>query len=177
MSRYEYRDSRRPPGSHPYYQFGVEKRWPYAWHGGAGGVLPGHRAPGASLGGSPEEFQAAGSADMIESGLDPNWIPYPAFNRTLLHERFSYDGMSSDSPNGGQTRLSSVAGLFQEMGDYEQYRPAGPEPLDPNEATLAGIFDSLSSSEQQLALAAVAGGLVWFFFLRKKKRKNPRRRR
>jgi len=199
MSRYEIRDSRRPPGSHPYYQFGVEKRWPYAWHGGAGGVLPGHRASAAAVG-DAGEFTAAGNADMLESGLDPNSIAYPAFNHTLLHDPISYEptgdlieygsligasslpqatsaGMKSYSPNRGQTRLSNITNTIRRgMGDYELLRPAGPEPLDPNEATLSDITD-LSSSEGQLVAAAVAAGLVWWFFIRKKKRKNPGRRR
>lgn len=107
-----------PSPSSPYYLFGSQRRYPYAWHGGAGGVpwsrpaaetreLSGlgdaltrwRRASG--LGDWPAFYPAgperidpglAGCRcsptdgfDLVESGLSPYSIAYPAFNRTRLH--------------------------------------------------------------------------------------------
>jgi hypothetical protein len=122
--------------SSPYFQFGIQPRFAYNWRGGAGGVMPGRMAP-ASL----------GSADMVESGLDANWVGYPAFKRTILHQ------------------------AYRDMGDWPLLRPAGPEPLDPNESALGAIpiWDGLSDNEKTLAMVAAAAGVGWFLFIRKKR--------
>lgn len=60
----------------PYYLFGAQRRYPYAWHGGAGGVPTGTRAA---------ETRELSGADLIESGLSPYALPTPAFRRTRLH--------------------------------------------------------------------------------------------
>lgn len=63
-------------GSTPYFQFGAQRRYPYAWHGGPGGV------PNPVISAEAREL---GNADLIESGLSPYALPSPAFARTSLH--------------------------------------------------------------------------------------------
>jgi hypothetical protein len=122
--------------SSPYYLFGAERRYPYAWHGGAGGV-PSSR-PAA-------ETRELGSADMIESGLDPNFIPYPAFNHTRFHD-----------PS------LELAGL----GDFPLRRPAGKEPLDPHQLA------DLSDNEKKYGALAIAGLAALWLYKRSKKRRR-----
>ena len=131
-----------PSPSSPYYQFGYQQRFPFAWSGGAGGVLPDSR--------SPSESQL-GMADMLESGYgDPNWLPYPPLQRTILHPRpFA-------------------------LSDWPLVRPAGPEPLSPGEGGVP--LGALSDNEKKLALVAAAAAAAWFLFFRKRRRRNPRRR-
>jgi len=132
--------------SSPYFIFGAQRRYPYAWHGGAGGV------PNTSL---AAESRGLGGGDMIDSGLDPNWLEYPAFKHTNLHD-----------PSMGGCALA----------DWPLVRPQGPEPLDPNSGVL-GMFDTLSDNEKKLAVGAIAlvgGYLLW---KRMKRRRNPTRAR
>ena len=119
--------------STPYYLYGYERKYPYAWHGGAGGVPWSQRAA---------ETRELSGADMIESGLDSQYRPSPAFNHTRLHDP------------------SLVT-----LGDWPLVRPSGPEPLDPN-----GL-GALSDNEKKLA-GALAIGAIAFFMLRKKKRRR-----
>lgn len=117
---------------------GVQRRFPYAWSAGQGGVLPPTRPAPTSL----------GAADMLESGYgDPNYLPYPPFNRTILHR----------------------AGL----GDWPPIRPAGPELLFDSDSEEEGL--GWSDSEKTLALVAAAGVAAWWLFFRK--RRNPGKRR
>lgn len=146
-------------GANPYYQFAIQRRYPYAWFGGAGGVLPATRAAetrslsglgGVGIGNCFGNgcFGAAGSADMVESGLDENSLPWPAFSRTHIHD---------------PTLLC--------LSDWPLVRPAGPEPHDPH-----GDGLGLSDNEQTLGIVLVAGAAAWWLFLRRPRR-NPRRRR
>jgi hypothetical protein len=64
-------------GSTPYFLFGGQRRYPYAWHGGAGGV-PQSRVAAESRG--------MGIFDMAESGLGQRGHRYGAFRRTQLHD-------------------------------------------------------------------------------------------
>ena len=130
-----------PSPSSPYYLFGYQQRWPWAWSGGAGGILPNARAAASSL----------GNADLYESGYgDPNWLPYPALQRTIRHPRpFS-------------------------LSDWPLVRTAGPEPLSPGDGGFA--LGALSDNEKKLAVVAAAGLAAWWFFFRKRRRRNPRRR-
>jgi len=140
--------------SSPYFIFGAQRRYPHAWHGGAGGV------PNTSL---AAESRGLGGGDLVESGLDPNFLGYPAFRQTNLHNPSMADYVS--------------------VGDWPLVRPQGPEPLDPNSGVRGGregigIFDTLSDNEKKLAMgaAALVGGFLLWKHL-KKKRRNPTRAR
>lgn len=135
-----------PVASTPYYIYGAQRRYPYAWHGGPGGVPQSTlAAESKALGRAP-----VGIFDLLESGLDPNAIPYAAFKNTNLHN-------------------ASMIGV----GDWPLLRPSGPEPLDPNQL---GLFESLSDNEKILGAVAVAAA-AWWFFRRKRARRNPASRR
>lgn len=132
-------------GSTPYFLFGAQRRYPYAWHGGAGGVPQGNRAAETrSLGLSgvigqcfgTSCFGAQGSADLVESGLDPYFMPYSAFKHTHLHD---------------PTILS--------LSDWPLLRPAGVEPLDPHGEGL-GLSDNEKTLGAVIAVGAV-GWLLW----------------
>lgn len=62
--------------SSPYYLFGSQRRYPYAWHGGAGGVPMGFRS---------SESRELGIFDLVESGASAFALPSPALSRTRLH--------------------------------------------------------------------------------------------
>lgn len=119
-------------GSTPYFIFGAQRRYPFAWHGGAGGV------PQQNI--RSAEAAELSDFDLAESGLEASYspfaLPYAALRRTRLHD---HRGM------GG-------------MGDWPLYRQAGLEPLDPNQL---GFFDNLSGNEQKLAKLAVAGAVLY----------------
>jgi hypothetical protein len=132
-----------PVSSTPYYIFGAQRKYPYAWHGGPGGV------PQSTL---AAESKAMGIFDLLESGLDPNSIPYATFKNTNLHR------ISMNHPA---------------VGDWPVLRPSGPEPLDPNQL---GIFDSLSDNEKILGAVAIAVGAWWFMRRRSRARRNPSKR-
>jgi hypothetical protein len=139
----QYDSQRWPSPNTPYYMYGYEQRWPWAWSGGAGGILPAMtRPPQSSL----------GNGDMAESGYgDPNWLPYPPLQRTILHPRpFA-------------------------LSDWPLVRPAGPEPLSPGEGGFPLGAISLSDNEK-LALVAAAGVAAWWY-LRKRRRGRRNRRR
>lgn len=68
--------------SSPYFLYGAERRYPFAWHGGAGGV-PWSRVAAESRG--------LGIFDMLESGLDPSTKGFPAFRNTGLHDPSNAD--------------------------------------------------------------------------------------
>lgn len=90
--------------STPYYLFGAQRRYPFAWHGGAGGV------PQQNI--RSAEAAELSDFDLVESGLEASRygtaMPYRALARTRLHDH-------------------------RGMGDWPLYRPQGPEPLDPNQ--------------------------------------------
>jgi hypothetical protein len=131
--------------SSPYYLFGAQRRYPYAWHGNAGGVPQGYRAA---------ETRGLSNADMIESGYEPGTIPYVAFNHSVLHRE-----------------------LPDPISDWPLVRPAGKEPLDPNNDGL-GFWDGLSDNEKRLVLfgGAVAGAWVLWRHTKRRRRNPPRRR-
>ena len=81
--------SPRKGGSTPYYQFGTQRKYAYAWHGGPGGVPT--SSPAA-------ESRELGLVDLEESGLNPYSMAYPALSRTSLH-------------SGGQNTLGMFDGL------------------------------------------------------------------
>ena len=62
--------------STPYYLFGAQRRYPFAWHGGAGGV------PWSRVAAETRELS---DFDLRESGLTPYTVGYPAFRHTTLH--------------------------------------------------------------------------------------------
>lgn len=62
--------------SSPYFQFGAQRRYPFAWHGGPGGVPQSRVAA---------ESRELSNFDLNESGLNPYTISYPAFRRSSLH--------------------------------------------------------------------------------------------
>lgn len=93
----------KPTPSSPYYLFGAQRRYPYAWSGAAGGV-PQSRVAAESRG--------LGIFDLAESGLTPNpkdFIPFPGFNKTMVHHGYvpsgdwplaRYAGREPDDPRG-----------------------------------------------------------------------------
>ena len=119
----------------PYYLFGAQRRYPYAWHGGAGGVPQSRVAA---------ETRELSGADLIESGLSPYAIPYPALRKTVMHD-----------PLKG-------------LGDWPLPRPSGPEPQDPID--LGDLFD-LSRNEKLLALGAAAGITAFVLWRRRRRRR------
>lgn len=133
--------------STPYYLYGYQRRYPYAWHGNPGGV-PQSRVAAESRG--------LGIFDMLEAGFqDPAFFPFPAFKHTNLH----------DASMLHETELS----------DWPLLRPAGPETLDPN--NLAGFLDNLSDNEKTLGLVAIAGVAAWWFWKHKRRRNPARKAR
>ena len=57
--------------SSPYYDFGYQTRYPFQWHGGAGGVPSGHRSA---------VRRELGAVDLEESGANSAYtMNYPAF--------------------------------------------------------------------------------------------------
>jgi hypothetical protein len=139
--------------STPYYLYGAQRRYPYAWHGGAGGV--------------PQQAQAAevralsggcfptpiGNADILESGLNPYTLPYPSFKRTHLHD-----------PT-----------LLSQLSDWPLVRPAGPEPLDPHEGAPRAL--GFSDNEKRLGLVLAAAAIGYFAYKKLRKKPNPIRGR
>lgn len=94
--------SYQPSPSSPYYLFGAQRRYPFAWSGGAGGV-PWSRVAA--------ESRQLGIFDLVESGLDfdpKQFIPSPALSRTILHDP-----------------------AYEPTGDWPLVRPQGYEPDDP----------------------------------------------
>ena len=135
----------------PYYLFGYQRRYPFAWHGGPGGVPWSKRAA--------ETMELGGSSDLVESGIEPYAMHFPALGQ---------EGETDETP-------AIIA-----SGDWPALRPAGPEPLDPGEAPMGlGLFDTLSDNEKRLLMFGTAGvAAYWWFFLRKpKRRRAPARRR
>lgn len=61
----------------PYFRFGAQRRYPYQWGAGQGGVM------GAARSGEAREL---GVDELVESGLTPFSRPYPAFSHTRLHD-------------------------------------------------------------------------------------------
>ena len=87
------------PATNPYFSFVNQRRFPYNWAGGAGGV-PHSRVAASSRG--------LGSADLVESGLEAGgpYVHWPAFAYTKLHDP-----------------------RYVASGDWPLVRPAGMEPL------------------------------------------------
>lgn len=168
-----------PSPSSPYYLFGAQRRYPYAWHGGAGGVpwsrpaaetrelsglgCVGSTVPGVKCAGSCCA-SGVGGFDLVESGAHPYSIRYPALNRTRLHSG---------------------------LGDWPAYFPAGPEALDPGVAgfqeDLGGnyitrwnrargiqdgvlgdipIWSGLSDNEKKVVALGGAAALAWWLWKR-----------
>jgi len=131
--------------SSPYYLFGAQRRYAYAWHGNAGGVPGGYRA-------STTRSLGLGNADMAESGYETSnaFFPYAAFNHTAIHREL---------PNA--------------ISDWPLVRPAGLEPHDPNGDGLGfWLWDGLSDNEKGLLVIAAGAGIVWWL-MRKRARRNP----
>lgn len=80
--------------SSPYYLYGAQRRYPYAWHGGPGGVPQSLRSG---------EARALGIS-MAESG----GVASPAFGRTRLHVLADVPlvRMAGPEPVGGVLDLS-----------------------------------------------------------------------
>ena len=158
--------------STPYFLFGAQRRYPYYWHGGAGGIQQSRVAAEtrelSGCGCGPGVDGIAGFS-LQESGQTPYSIHSPAFNRTRLHS----------------------------LGDWPAFFPAGPEELDPGVAGLGNyvtrwnrasglpglsgvpIWDGMSDNEKKVVMlggAAVAGWVLWKK-MGKKARRNPSRRR
>jgi hypothetical protein len=164
----------------PYFEYAEQpRRYAFNWRGGAGGVIQSRvAAESRGLGG-------LGIYDLVESGLDPNTMGFPAFRHTHLHD-------PTFVPE------SSLA----ELGDWPLVRPAGPEPMDPHEGTRIarrsesrglgdlieygggpasarrkppvvkrgmGALGDLTDPSTLLGLAAV-GAAAYFLFKRSKKR-------
>lgn len=114
-------------GSTPYFQFGAQRRYPFAWHGGAGGVPQQNirSAEAAEL----SDFDLAESG--LEQSLSPFALPYAALRRTRLHDH-------------------------RGMGDWPLYRQAGLEPLDPNQLGGLLDLSQNEMKLAKLAVAGVA---------------------
>lgn len=156
-----------PSPSSPYYLFGYQQRWPFAWSGGQGGILPSAQAnthaPPSSL----------GMADMLESGYgDPNWIPYPAFRRTILHRPAFAQALGLEAVEFPAALRARGAAQLRQLGDWPLMRPTGPEPLHPGQGVPS--LGALSDNEKTFAIGAAALAAAWFLFLRKHRRRNPR---
>jgi len=142
--------------SSPYYLFGAQRRYAYAWHGNAGGVPQGHRA-------AETRDLGLGMSDLVESGLDRNFVPYQTFGKTHAH-----------APRvGGPVVLEGSVSCptFTATGDWPLWRPSGPEPHDPNGDGL-GIFDSLSDNEKKLAAIGAIAAVGFYLYKRRKKRRR-----
>jgi hypothetical protein len=122
-------------GSTPYFLFGAQRRYPYAWHGGAGGV-PQSRVAAESRG--------MGIFDMAESGFGQRGHRYGAFKHTQLHD-------PSDGLGLGDFPLVRPAG--PEPLDPHQGSLSG-----------IPIWDGLSDNEKKLVGLAVAGGLAYWLW-------------
>jgi hypothetical protein len=122
--------------SSPYFQFGAQRRYPFAWHGGAGGV-PWSRVAG--------ESRELASFDLEESGLNPYSMAYPAFGKTRMH---SVGDWPAVRPAGPEPLDPSGLGAI---------------PRRALESELGSILD-LSDNEKKLAMlvgAAAVGFLLW----------------
>ncbi len=100
--------------SSPYFIYGAERRYPFAWHGGAGGV------PSSQL---AAESRGLGIFDMLEAGLDPNSKGYGAFRNTGLHDPSNAD--LGDWPlwrPAGPEPLDphQLAGMLDSLSDNEK---------------------------------------------------------
>lgn len=90
--------------SNPYFDFGVQRQYPFKWHGGAGGQMGGRSAEARELSG----------ANLIESGyMDANALPFPALSRTNLH---AVGDLPLVRPSGPEPSL----GFFDHLSDNEQ---------------------------------------------------------
>jgi hypothetical protein len=139
LSRYQ-----RSPSS-PYFQFGAQRRYPFAWSGGPGGV-PQSRVAAESRG--------LGIFDLVESGLEmrpgATFMPHPAFRRTTAHR---------DVP----------------MGDWPLVRPAGREPDDSWGDGRGALGLSDNEKKLGLLLAVAGVGYLAYKFLAKRKNPVRRR--
>lgn len=127
----------KPTPSAPYYQFGYQRRYPYAWSGAAGGV-PQSRVAAESRG--------LGIFDLRESGLAPSpqaFNTFPGFRKTMIHEGY----------------VSS--------GDFPLVRPAGREPDDPRGDGRGGLGLSDNEKKFGLVLAVGAIGFFALRRMRK----------
>lgn len=122
----------KPSPSSPYYQFGAQRRYPYAWSGAAGGVPQSRVA---------SESRGLGIFDLRESGLSPDpraYRPFPALKKSMLHQG------------------------YVPAADYPPVRFAGREPDDPrgDGRGALGLSDS-EKKFGILAIAAIAGWFVY----------------
>jgi len=99
--------SPRKGGSTPYYQFGTQRKYAYAWTGGPGGVPQGVRAA---------ETRELGMDVLDESGLNPYSMASPAFSRTSLHtppETLGlFDGLSNNEKKLATVAVAAGIGFF-----------------------------------------------------------------
>lgn len=145
----------------PYYMFGIQRRYPFQWNGGQGGVLMATRPAPTSL----------GMADMLESGYgDPNYLPYPALDRVITKKcPVSYRPPDPSPPRMLRAKASAQLAA---VGDWPLVRRAGPEPVDPNEGVPFSPLGMLSDNEKKLVYVA-GGALAAYLLFFHGKRRNP----
>ncbi len=131
----------------PYYLFGYQRRYPYAWHGGAGGVPGGYRAA---------ETRELGQFNLEESGLDPYSLNFPALAEGETDE-------PADVIAPGDWPALRPAGP----------EPLDPSYV----ATPMGFIGDLSDNEKRLLWVGAAALGAWFWWRRGKKGRGRRRRR
>jgi hypothetical protein len=133
--------------SSPYFQFGAQRRYPFAWHGGPGGV------PQSRVAGESRELS---NVDLEESGLNPYSMPYPAFGRTRLHSVGDWPAVRPAGPEpldpGGLGSTSRRMGA-RRPGDWHS----------------VGSITDLSDNEKKLAMLVAAGAVGIFLWKRSKR--------
>ena len=188
-----------PSPSSPYYLFGSQRRYPFAWHGGAGGVpwsrvaaesrelgaVP-HAAPPRTVrvprgGGTARFFTPWGLVNYRPSS---EWISAPSDDWASS----STDGLGIfdlvesgldfkptqflPTPAFNATIMHDPA-FVPQLGDWPLDRPAGYEP-DDRRGDALGLSDNEQTLLKILAAAGV-GYLLWKKF--GKRKKNPVRKR
>lgn len=169
--------------SSPYYLFGAQRRYAYAWHGNAGGVPGGYRAA---------ESRSLGNADMVESGYESDaYFPNVAFNHTTLHRALPEPisdwplwrpaGLEPHDPNGdglgfwdglsdNEKKLVLVLGAVGVAWFvFRRRRRRNPESAHARRARKLAAMAQSSDNEHERAVAAQR--------LAEHKKKRPKRQR
>lgn len=100
-------------GSTPYFQYGYQRRYPYAWHGGPGGV------PNPTQAG---EVRSLSNFNLEESGLTPYSISNPSLQHTRLHDPMpigDWPPVRSAGPEPLHPGEGAM-GLFETLSDNEK---------------------------------------------------------